>query len=339
MRSIRLMAATTVIVSLASACGDGGSDLGNPPVAIFTAPSCTADTPCQFTDASTPVGGISTWNWTFGDNTAADPAQNPAHTYAEPGTYTVTLTVTNNDGTNSKSNQVTVSGGTNQSPVASFTAPTCAPTVACTFTSTSSDADGQITLTRWDFGDLTPAVDGTPVNHTYTAAGTFNVILTVTDNLGATNSVTLPVIVSPPAAQNCVGTSATDVTCTISLAQRSSVKITLASEDCEIGNNTVLIPPPEPRAQIVFANVCNQPVPLEYTLVDPAGAELILEAGTQLPIVFRRGSDPVAIAPQARFTTSGTNSWSISVDDGGNPTGPGEPDFADVVLTVTATAR
>jgi hypothetical protein len=129
------------------------------------------------------------------------------------------------------------------------------------------------------------------------------------------------------------------VTCTITLAQRSSITITLESEDCEIGNNNLLIPPPEPRAQIVFFNLCNQPVPQEYTLVDNTGATLILEAGTQLPIVFRRGSDPVAVQPQAQITSTGATTWSIAVDDGGNPGGPGEPDFQDVILTVTATPQ
>ncbi len=66
---------------------------------------------------------------------------------------------------------------------------------------------------------------------------------------------------------------------------------------------------------------------------------MVFEASTQLPIVFRRGSDPVAGPPQARFLNTTTNSWSISIDDGGNPGGPGEPDFADVILTVTATPQ
>ena len=87
MRSIRLMAATTVIVALASACGDG-TGVGTPPAANFTAPSCTEDVACQFTDASTPVGGITSWSWNFGDLTALDPNQNPVHTFAAPGTYT-----------------------------------------------------------------------------------------------------------------------------------------------------------------------------------------------------------------------------------------------------------
>ena len=48
----------------------------------------------SFTDASTSGdGAINTWAWDFGDgNTGTE--QNPVHTYAEDGIYSVTLTVT-----------------------------------------------------------------------------------------------------------------------------------------------------------------------------------------------------------------------------------------------------
>jgi hypothetical protein len=66
----------------------------------------------------------------------------------------------------------------------------------------------------------------------------------------------------------------------------------------------VLIPPPGERAQTVFFNTCNLPTPQQYTLVNDAGADMVFEANTQLPIVFRRGADPIALAPQAQLTTS-----------------------------------
>ncbi|NIM11614.1 MAG: PKD domain-containing protein, partial [Candidatus Aminicenantes bacterium] len=62
----------------------------------------------NFTDTSTDDGTIVSWLWDFGDgNTSTE--QNPTHTYAADGTYTVTLTVTDDDSlTDSVSKIITV---------------------------------------------------------------------------------------------------------------------------------------------------------------------------------------------------------------------------------------
>jgi PKD repeat protein len=347
MRSIRLMAATTVIVALASACGDSGVGPNNPPVADFTAPSCTAGAPCAFTSTSTDDTGITAYLWTFGDANApvADQTStlpNPSHTYSVAGTYTVSLMVTDGSGaTNTKTNTVTVAPGTptNQPPVASFTAPTsCTVNAACAFTSTSTDADGTITLTRWDFGGGV-TLDGQSVTHTYTSAGTFNVILTVTDNLGATGTVTQPVTVAAPTTQPCSSTDVDEIDCTLTMTQRATLTVTLTSISCELGSSRVFIPLPEPAAQPVFTNVCFREPGLQYTLLDNAGAPLVFEAGAAVHIRFQRGTgDPPPGSPQGNVAASGST-WTINIDDGGNPGGPGEPDFNDVVLTIQATPR
>jgi len=52
----------------------------------------------EFEDRSwDPDGNITSWHWNFGDNTNST-EQNPTHTFAETGTYTVTLTVTDDEG-------------------------------------------------------------------------------------------------------------------------------------------------------------------------------------------------------------------------------------------------
>jgi len=78
-----------------------------PPAASFT-DSCT-DLDCSFTDTSTDSdGSVTGWSWDFGDGNVSS-AQNPNHSFAADGSYTVNLTATDNDGaSDGVSNEVTV---------------------------------------------------------------------------------------------------------------------------------------------------------------------------------------------------------------------------------------
>ncbi|WP_031370026.1 proprotein convertase P-domain-containing protein [Lysobacter antibioticus] len=82
-----------------------------PPVADFSL--AAAELKVSFTDTSTDRDGvIASHLWDFGDGSQSTQAH-PEHTYLENGTYTVTLTVTDNDGaSHSVSKQVAVSGKT-----------------------------------------------------------------------------------------------------------------------------------------------------------------------------------------------------------------------------------
>src|SRR6266576_3888557 len=172
----------------------GTNAANQPPTANFTS-SCSA-LACSFTSTSSdPDGSIASYAWTFGDG-ATSTAQNPSHTYAAGGTYTVTLTVTDNQGAQSAptSRTLTITAA-NQSPTAAFTS-SCS-SLTCNFTNTSSDPDGSITLNSWNFGDGQTSTVQNP-SHSYGAAGTYTVTLTVTDNQGGTNSVSRNVTVTVP---------------------------------------------------------------------------------------------------------------------------------------------
>ena len=69
------------------------------PKAIFSVPINTdVNSEIEFTDSSTDKDGtISEWYWDFGDGTNSTD-QNPTHTYSLNGTYTVKLTITDNEG-------------------------------------------------------------------------------------------------------------------------------------------------------------------------------------------------------------------------------------------------
>lgn len=73
---------------------------GTPPVSNFTANPTRGAAPLNvtFTDRSTDSDGqIQSWSWNFGDGGMSS-AQNPTHTYTNPGTYNVDLRVTDDDG-------------------------------------------------------------------------------------------------------------------------------------------------------------------------------------------------------------------------------------------------
>ena len=92
----------------------------------------------------------------------------------------------------------------NPPPTAAFTS--SANLLTASFDgSGSSDPGGSVASYSWNFGDGSPAGSGATPQHTYAAAGTYQVTLTVTSNQGATGSVTHAVTVSPVIAADAFG--------------------------------------------------------------------------------------------------------------------------------------
>jgi PKD repeat protein len=186
-----------------------------PPTAGFTH-ACNA-VACTFVSTSTDAapGTIATYAWTFGDGGTAD-VNNPAHSYAvtTPTDFTVTLTVTDNEGAVGVETQtVSVDPGApvNEAPTARFTY-SCIAAV-CTFVNTSFDHGGHITANAWNFGDGGTATEASPTHsYTVTAATECTVTLTVTDNEGATG-VTSQTFTLDPAATNTPPTAAFTPNC------------------------------------------------------------------------------------------------------------------------------
>ena len=154
-------------------------------VTAFSANETVGESPMsvQFSDQSTQNPTI--WSWNFGDGTTSD-LQNPVHTYESAGIYSITLTASNADSTNTltRTNYITALGVI----TASFTGnPTegQAP-LAVQFLDTST---GGPTAWTWDFGDNTTSDVQNP-RHVYEAAGNYSVTLTASNPLSTSDPVT-----------------------------------------------------------------------------------------------------------------------------------------------------
>jgi PKD repeat protein len=156
-----------------------------PPVAMFEATPVSGSAPLtvQFKDLS--IGPPTSYYWDFGDASTSDQA-NPSHSYANPGSYTVTLTVANSGGSHTmkRENYISVTGPGTIS--ADFTA---APTTGVApltvqFTDTST---GGPTMWSWNFGDGGTDMVANP-SHTYTNPGTYSVTLTASSQTGGSST-------------------------------------------------------------------------------------------------------------------------------------------------------
>ena len=156
-----------------------------PPIAVFDIDyDCSAPKIITFTDQSI---GADTWLWNFGDGTTSTLQNPPPHTYADTGTYKVSLTVTNfQTGCSFIQPQTVVIAGVN----ADFTAD---QTTICTgdsvlFTAIKMNLANAIGY-HWKFGDGTESTDSSIVNHIYTTPGNYTVSLVITNKLGCKDSI------------------------------------------------------------------------------------------------------------------------------------------------------
>ncbi len=187
----------TLVVTSNNGCQSTVTQLVNvyyTPVAAFLAPSVCKNSLTTFTDQSTVTGGtITTWTWTFGDGSPNSTLQNPSHTYVNAGNYTVTLTVTSNQGcTASVSQQITVQPG----PTAQFSENPTVAVIGQTVQFTDQSFTGIVSW-LWHFGDGDSSMVQNPT-HIYNAGGIYTVILVVTDAFGCSDTITEIVIISMP---------------------------------------------------------------------------------------------------------------------------------------------
>ncbi|HYH15602.1 MAG TPA: PKD domain-containing protein, partial [Flavisolibacter sp.] len=161
------------------------------PQADFTSDKQTGCSPqfIQFSDASIAPAGtnIVSWKWEFGDG-ASSTEKNPRYNYKIPGSYTVTLTITNDKGCSkliTKPNFITITPGV--VPKFTFIDPqVCMAPALYNFTSTST-GPGNLSYS-WNLGNGTTATTQT-ASGTYATNGSYTISLVVTSDQGCTDSI------------------------------------------------------------------------------------------------------------------------------------------------------
>jgi PKD repeat protein len=132
-------------------------------------------------ESKDPDGSIVSYDWDFGDGNTGS-GVNVVHQYNESGTFLVSLTVTDDKGSQGTTGlPITVIA--DAKPMVTITGTPQQGNIPLTvdFPATIEDPDeGTITGYEWDFGEETGITPGGPsIQHTYTTEKTFNAILTV----------------------------------------------------------------------------------------------------------------------------------------------------------------
>jgi gliding motility-associated-like protein len=313
------------------------------PTASFTASDTTI---CPGTNVffnSTSVGGVPgpmTYAWGFGDGGVGTGAS-PSHIYSTPGSYNVTLSVTNAQGcikTLTKVGHVVVY----PRPTASFAGSPlsiCNPPGTVNFTNSSA---GALPLSYlWSFGSGPASTAATPSN-IYSIPGTYTVRLVVTDGFGCKDSLTRPsyIFVGDAVASftlpatACVGapvtftnTSGTHTsrtwnygdgsaagtslhgTRTYSTPGTYTVTLTIVNGPCtDVETHTITVLPPIAASfSISPIHPCPAPVTLFYTGSVPAGCTVSWE--------YEGGGTGSGTSGFRSYTTNGVKTVKMIVTD------------------------
>jgi PKD repeat protein len=162
------------------------------PVAAFEIVAVEGNT-VTVQDRSSPTATITTYAWDFGDGIGTSSEQNPQpYTYANPGTYTISLTVANAAGPSTTQQQVTIEAPTAlpptetplpEQPVAAFEIVGVEGNTVTVQDRSSPTAT--ITAYAWDFGDgIGTSSEQNPQPYTYASPGTYTISLTVANAAG-----------------------------------------------------------------------------------------------------------------------------------------------------------
>lgn len=171
--------------------------LGPVHVNIIASPSTSGCAPLTISFTNLTVNGLS-FLWQFGDGTPNDTTFSPTHTFANPGTYTVTVSAANSNAcfVTNDTLRLTISVDSNGiKPGFTYSViDSCGPySVSFNNTSVYSSTAGSTTFTvfHWYFGDGTSYTGSTPPVHNYADTGVYTITLVMIDSTACKSPDTL----------------------------------------------------------------------------------------------------------------------------------------------------
>jgi gliding motility-associated-like protein len=164
------------------------------PIAAFNSSDMCEETPYTFTSLSTiSSGNIQNYQWDFGDGTALVTKPVTVYSYPNPGTFSVTLVVTSDQGcSDTVIHPITIYAR----PIVDFDYTIKCPGTLVEFQERST-SENTITIWDWDFGDGIKIKEQNPA-HTYPSKGDYLVQLTATTIKGCTSNKTKNIKINTP---------------------------------------------------------------------------------------------------------------------------------------------
>ena len=174
--------------------------LNNAPIASFDATPTTGPAPLVVqVNAGTsldPDGDSLIFSWDFGDHTFGAGTAG-AHTYSATGQYVITLTTTDSQGEQSSAVQTIWVIEASDLPEASFTVSPSSggtPLTVALNAAASSASNGSVVSYTWSYGDGSTG-SGVSVIHSYAFEGTYTATLTVKDDQGFSDTMSMLIVV------------------------------------------------------------------------------------------------------------------------------------------------
>jgi len=297
---------------------------------------------------SNSTGEITSYSWDFKDGNTSEET-NPVHTFTDLGSYEVVLIVSD-DGGMTDSDTITINVS---EPVVELSAQAEATPLTgispLEVTFTGSGSTGEITSYSWDFMDGNTSVETNPV-HTFSDSGSYEVVLTVSDDGGMTSSDTIIINVSEPVVELSAQAEATPLTGTSPLevtftGSGSTGEITSYLWDFKDGNTSDEANPvhtfTDPGIYEVVLTVSDDSGMTNTDTIIINVSEAVSELSAQAEATPLTGTSPLEVTFTGSGSTGGITSYSWDFKDGNTSeeTNPlhtfNDPGSYEVVLKVT----